>query len=313
MVRSKILALAAFAVAISTAAQNSTNSQPGADAKTETSASAGIAAGSSQQPATSNQKPSRQASAAASGSGSESTSASAGAGGNSLNLASNTPVEANLVTALDAKHSKPGDKVEARTTEPVKQDGHVVLAKGTELVGHVTLSQARGSGNAESSLGMVFDNAVTKDGQQLPLHLSVQALAASATQSEAALGGDDAGMMAGGGAMGGAARSGGGLAGGAGGAVGGAVGSATGVAGYAGQSVGGSLDSTAGAASGVASRARVPNAAGQLTSTSSGVFGLEGMKLTSAVSNSAEGSVVSSTSRNVHLESGTGMVLSVMK
>ena len=48
-----------------------------------------------------------------------------------------------LANSLDAKKNKPGDRVEARTTQDVKQDGKVVLKKGTHLVGHVTQAQAR--------------------------------------------------------------------------------------------------------------------------------------------------------------------------
>ena len=51
------------------------------------------------------------------------------------------------------------------------------------------------------------------------------------------------------------------------------------------------------------------NAAGQLTSNSQGVFGLEGLNLNSAVSSSTQGSVITSTSKNVHLDSGTQLVL----
>jgi hypothetical protein len=51
---------------------------------------------------------------------------------------------------------------------------------------------------------------------------------------------------------------------------------------------------------------------GQLTSGSSGVFGLQGLNLTSAASNGTQASVVNSTSRNVHLDNGTQMVLQVV-
>ena len=55
---------------------------------------------------------------------------------------SGTKIDATLATSLDAKRSKPGDEVEARAEEDVKQDGKVVLKKGTRLVGHVTQAQA---------------------------------------------------------------------------------------------------------------------------------------------------------------------------
>jgi hypothetical protein len=51
------------------------------------------------------------------------------------------------------------------------------------------------------------------------------------------------------------------------------------------------------------------NAAGQLTSNSQGVFGLNGLNLNAAGSNSTQGSLITSTGRNVHLDSGTRMLL----
>jgi len=51
------------------------------------------------------------------------------------------------------------------------------------------------------------------------------------------------------------------------------------------------------------------NAAGQLTSNSQGVFGLEGLNLNAGASNSTQGSLITSTSKNVHLDSGTQLLL----
>jgi hypothetical protein len=51
------------------------------------------------------------------------------------------------------------------------------------------------------------------------------------------------------------------------------------------------------------------NAVGQLTSNSQGVFGLNGLNLNAAGSNATEGSVITSAGKNVHLDSGTRMLL----
>jgi hypothetical protein len=51
------------------------------------------------------------------------------------------------------------------------------------------------------------------------------------------------------------------------------------------------------------------NAAGQLTSNSQGVFGLNGLNLSTAASNATQGSVITSAGKNVHLDSGTRMLL----
>src|SRR5437879_9688405 len=49
--------------------------------------------------------------------------------------------------------------------------------------------------------------------------------------------------------------------------------------------------------------------AGQLTSNSQGVFGLNGLNLSAAGSNATEGSVITSAGKNVHLDGGTRMLL----
>jgi hypothetical protein len=91
------------------------------------------------------------------------------AGGTSINAALSSPV--------DAKKAKEGDAVTARTTEPAKSHGNAVLPKGTELVGHVTIASARSKGDAESVLGITFDKAVLKNGQEIPLNGRIRALA----------------------------------------------------------------------------------------------------------------------------------------
>src|SRR5215469_6340394 len=64
------------------------------------------------------------ASTAANASASSSNSASASAGPRAVQLNDGTTVNAVLVNSLDARKWKPGDKIEARTSE-VKQDGRV--------------------------------------------------------------------------------------------------------------------------------------------------------------------------------------------
>jgi hypothetical protein len=51
------------------------------------------------------------------------------------------------------------------------------------------------------------------------------------------------------------------------------------------------------------------SANGRLTSNSSGVFGLEGVSINSAASNATQGSMIVSSTRNVHLDSGTQLLL----
>ena len=298
------------AVTQTTASSNTqvAGAQAGAQAQSSTSASASQSVQSAKGKGQGNGTSSATAASAAGA-----NSASANAGPAAVQLNDGTAVNAVLVNSLDAKKCKPGDKIEARTTSDVKQDGQVVLRKGSRLHGHVTEAQARSSGNAESALGIAFDSVTLKNGQRAPLNLGVQALAAASSQTSAALG-DDEGVVGGGASAAGAGRAGGGgLLGGAGGAVGGAAGAAGGVAGNAGRAAGGTLGTTTSAAGSSAGSVGGLDAAGHLTSSSSGVFGLQGLSLSSATSSATGASVITSKTQNVHLDSGTQMVLRAAK
>src|SRR5260370_33773454 len=168
-------------------AQTSASGQAGASAQSQNAAQA------------------NKSGAQASGSGSRSTSANANAGNNSASISSGTNIDATLASSLDAKRSKAGDQVEARAAQDVKQDGKVVLRKGTRIVGRVTQAQARASGQTQSQLGIVFDHAVLKDGQEVPFSASLQALAAAQSAAAASTGADV--VLASGGGMGSAQRS----------------------------------------------------------------------------------------------------------
>jgi hypothetical protein len=275
-------------------------------AQTAASGQAGVSA----QPQTAVQTNNSGAQASGGGSAamSSSTSASANAGNASASIPNDAKIDATLATSLDAKRSKPGDEVEARTEEDVKQDGKVVLKKGTHLVGHVTKAQARANGQTQSQLGIVFDHAVMKDGQQVPFSASIQALASA--QSAAASTGDDMMASSGGmGAMQGSARGGGGLVGGvtsnAGATASGTTGAVMNTSNSVPLNTGGTMNSvprSSGAVGGLTST-------GRLASTSSGVFGIEGLSIDSAASSATQGSTIVSATKNVHLDSGTQLLL----
>ena len=82
---------------------------------------------------------------------------------------------------------------------------------------------------------------------------------------------------------------------------------------YAATNATGAVNSTVSGATGAATSGVGAGlgANGQLTSTSRGVFGLNGLTLTAGAANAGEGSVIASTGKNVHLESGTRMLLVV--
>ena len=254
----------------------------------------------------------------ASGNGNAGNDSSASVNGNSVNtntsgagsLAAGTTIPATLSKPVDARKAKPGDEITAKTTQDVRGESGVVIPRGSHLVGHVTNAQAKAKGDSESALGIAFDHAVLRNGQQVPLNASIRALAAATNNTAASMGDDNFGSAGnsnvGAGAAAPAGRAGGGLLGGAGSTVSGAT---SGV----GSTVGG-VSNAAGSlgtnATGAANGAGL-NAAGQLTSQSQGVIGLNGLQLGSAVSNSTQGSVITSAGKDVKLDSGTQMLLQV--
>ncbi len=85
------------------------------------------------------------------------------------------PVE--LTKSVDAKKAKTGDGVEAKVTQDLKAgNGQVIVPKDTKVVGHVTEAQARNKEQKESQLGITFDRAVMKGGNDVPMPMSIQAI-----------------------------------------------------------------------------------------------------------------------------------------
>ena len=243
----------------------------------------------------------------AAASSNSSTTTSAKAGHSSAALSSGTTMNAVLSQPVDAKKNKPGDPVTAKTTEAAKSDGKVVIPKGSKVLGHVTECKARSKDEKESALGIVFDKAILKNGEEVPLNVTIRALAAAQTAAGSSLGGDD--FSTGGGAVGSARAGGGGALGGVRSTAGAAAGAATNTAANAGGVAGGAVGSTLNAAGAARGAVGGLNTAGQLTSNSQGVFGLEGLNLNGAAANSTQGSLITSSSKNVHLDSGTQLLL----
>jgi hypothetical protein len=292
------IGLTLFAAAIVTA---------GAAAQTQSGAQGGA-----QQGAQASADVSKQGTEA-SGSGSAAASGAAQAGQNSTSLAGGSTVNAALSAPLDSKKCKPGDPVNARTTEPAKSDGKTVFPKGTKLVGHVTRASARGKGDSESALGIVFDKAILKNGEEVPVSVTIQAMASAETSVRAA--GSDIDTMGGlGTSTAGSGTAGGrGALGGMTSAAGGPAGTVTNSAANVGGTTHGALNAAGQATGSLASTSSGAigglDAAGRLASNSQGVFGLNGLSLSSATSNSTQGSLITSAGKNVHLDSGTQILL----
>ena len=251
-------------------------------------------------------------------------------------------MNATLERSVDARRAKPGDEVTAKMNESFTTANGTTIPRGSRLVGRVTEARphARGEGSAEgaaaSQLGIVFDKAVLKDGREVPMQATIQAVAAARSQAQGQLGSasHDAGAFgsshaAGGGHAGGGLGSGaiggiGAAAGGVGATGGGVFGSA---AGNAGAAVGGATRlprsgvgaaaSGAGAATARGGLARGSSAgavgglsaSGQWLAGSRGVFGIGDMELASAAAGSAQGSLITSPSRHVRLDGGTQLLL----
>src|SRR5258708_27847096 len=91
-----------------------------------------------------------------------------------------TPVQ--LTKSIDAKKVKTGDEVEARVTQDLKAgNGELVVSKDTKVGGHVTEVQARSKEQKESQVGIAFDHAVMKNGGDMTLPMSIQAIIAPPT------------------------------------------------------------------------------------------------------------------------------------
>ncbi len=282
-------------LSMSAAAQSKTGAQAGAQSSGQASVQTG------------------QTQVQASGNASAATSASAQNGQANGSLATGSAFNAALNSPIDSKKCKPGDAVTAHTTEAAKSEGKTVIPKGSKLVGHVTQASARAKGESESALGIVFDKAILKNGQEVPLNVAIQAIASA--QSGASTAGSDMDAMGGMGASaaGSGAAGGRGALGGVGSATGGAVGTVTNTAANVGGVASGAANTAANAGASVAGASKGAvgglNAAGQLTTNSQGVFGLSGLNLNAAASNATEGSVITSAGKNVHLDSGTRMLL----
>ncbi|MGC1463837.1 MAG: hypothetical protein WA802_16670 [Terracidiphilus sp.] len=245
-------------------------------------------------------------------------SASAIGGGDASGSAQMRPVTGELEGKLDSKTAKPGDRIVLKTDKKMQTADGTLIPKGSRLVGHVTEVQAHEKDHAESQLGLAFDHAELKDGQSMAIHSMIEsvqpsagAIAGGSMANEDAL---DAPMASGGGGMGAGARGGGRVGGG--GLLGGAVGGATQTTGR----VGSDLGSTTGGAVRTTSNLS-GDATGDLAHGVSGATqgagslgaratGLPGVMLNGDAAGSASG-MLSAANKNVHLDSGTQMVLGI--
>ena len=207
-------------------------------------------------------------------------------------------IPAQLTKGVDAKKAKTGDEVVAKVTQDMKTSGgEVLVPKDTKIVGHVTEAQPRSKEQKESQVAIAFDRAVMKNGSEVQLPMSIQAIIGEQNNPNAPGGNEQ--TSSGGAYSSPTGTSGGAAAGGSGRTSGaGSAGAQPTPSPSAGTSTTGSNSQTE-----AGSRP-------QITGQTQGVVGISNLKL-SPGSNPSQGSVVSSDKNNVKLDSGTLLLLKV--
>ena len=204
-------------------------------------------------------------------------------------IAAGSVIPVSLTKTIDAKKAKTGDEVVARVTQDLKTNaGAVIVAKDTEVVGHVTEAQARNKDQKESQVGITFDHAVTKNGSEMQMPMSIQAVVGPQNSESSAGGNSDTAPS-------------------------------SGTGGYPNSpQTGGMRGCTTSPAHQAASQGNVPSDTQTGTSTrpritaqTEGVVGISDLKLTPASQSANQASLLSSEKNNVKLETGTLMLLRV--
>jgi hypothetical protein len=209
-----------------------------------------------------------------------------------LSFAPGTIIRVELVKSIDAKKAKVGDEIVSKTMDDFLAEKNEVLApKGSKVLAH-TAEVAPRQGDSASTLGIVFDKMILKDGSEVPLKAAIQAI--GPPESNAVLGGSDPIGLPG--ATGGMSPM---PSGGRGGNDGG------GSMGSGGRANAGNTGAITQDSTYPASDAAIN---GRLTPNAKGVVGISGLSLSTG---SAQDSLLTSQKHNVKLDSGTQMILRV--
>ena len=201
-------------------------------------------------------------------------------------IAAGVIIPAELNKSIDAKKAKPGDPVEAKTSQDLLSNGQIVIPRGTRITGHITAAKPHEKSDPASSVGIAFDQIAIKDGTPLPFQADIQAIGKS-PQSVAPVAGDP--MPDGSGMS--------------------SPGSST-------QPVGGmnrpGMSQPAAPPSPVGTGGQTASAqasSGVLSPGSHGGVGMDDLSLSPPSGDPSQGSTISSTSKNVHLDDGTQLIL----
>jgi hypothetical protein len=86
------------------------------------------------------------------------------------------PVKTELVSTLDTKTAKTGDKVIVKTTQTIKTADGTEIPKGSKLLGQVAQVRPHSDASQNSAVAVNFDQAELKNGQTLPIHSLIQSV-----------------------------------------------------------------------------------------------------------------------------------------
>jgi hypothetical protein len=223
----------------------------------------------------------------------QSTQAANGQGSETPRIAPGSVIPVELTKSVDAKKVKAGDQIEAKVTQDLKTgSGELLVPKDTKVLGHITEVQARNKEQKESQVGIAFDHAVMKGGDNVALPMSIQAIIGPQTQNSDNNGGGSAEPTS--------MPNSGGMYPGSNGARSGGMGGTSSP--MPSSTTTGNEWPTKGQTN---AKTHPP-----ITGDTQGVVGIANLKL-SAGANATEGSVVSSEKNNVKLDSGTLMLLRV--
>jgi hypothetical protein len=238
---------------------------------------------------------------------SASNATSASKQGQQMNLQSGTQLAAQLESTLDARHAKLGDRVLLKTTQAVRQDGEVVVPKGSRLIGHVTDVQQRTRSDNESVIGIAFDR-LQKGSMDVPIAATIVSITQAHARTQSSASDDMFGSQTTSSSSRSSTSASSGQRGGGGGLLGGV-----------GNTVGGTLNTTTSTVGNVAGGATTPvgstvGATTNATANTAGNVGgaLRGLQITQSSNASAQGgSTLSLTGGNLRLESGTTFNVSI--
>jgi hypothetical protein len=184
-----------------------------------------------------------------------------------------TVLAAELSKSIDAHKAKTGDSVVAKTTQDMLANGKVMIPHDSKITGHITDVQGRPKGqkgDADSTIGIAFDQLEVR-GRTMPFHANIQAIAKPLIINPAAVQPGEAG----------------------------GYGANAGASSPMGHPAGAPAPQTPN------TEAQSAPPAGAISVQNTGVVGMKGFELNT----NDQGSVVSSKSDNVKLESGTQLIL----